>query len=182
MKIRYLLIVFSIFVISTSVVNAQESSSPGGVVTPDVVSQQCSLSQSYLNRTLKPRDLKSRVDRLQAYRYIFQRLDIYVSRLERNNQSGAKELRANLDDLKNKTEQFKNLYETYDATRELSAKYQECEKSPEQFLKNIDATRVERQNVNAKIIEIQNLLDQTIKKQLENLYQNQLEAEKLAGN
>jgi hypothetical protein len=181
-KIRNILLIIAFVFIPASAVLAQESSVPSGAVTAEVVSQQCLFSQDYLKSTLKPRDLRARVDRLQAYRYIYQRLDIYVSRLERNNQPGAKELRASLNDLHTKTEEFKNAYETYDATRELSSKYQGCNKSPDQFLKSIDSTRMARQNVNAKVVELKNLLDLNIKHQLEVLYQQQLETSKTGSN
>ncbi len=183
MKQRVILLVsVSIFGLLLAVLTSQSSNAQtAGAVDSTVVSQQCGLAQDYFDATLKPRDLRARVDRLQAYRYIFQRLDIYVGRLERNNQPGAAELRTHLNEFSKQTEAFKNSYETYDSTRELAATYKNCSSDPETFLKRVNAARVERQNVHTSVESLDILLNQTIKNQLELLHQDQLLENKTEG-
>ena len=180
-RIRILTILFAFILFPTSAVVAQNSAAEG-ITTNEVVSQQCSQSQRYLKETLKPRDLRARVDRLQAYRYIYQRIDIYVERLEKNNQNGAKELRVSVNKLLEKIDEFKNTYETYDTTRELAANFQNCSKTPGQFIKSIDASRIERQKLANLITDINQILEKDINDQLQNLYKEQVKVESNTGN
>lgn len=135
----------------------------------DVVSQRCEQSQRYLKDTLKPRDLRARVNRLQAYQYIYQRLDILVVRLEHNRQLGSAELRTQMNEFSKLIDQFKSQYETYDLSREVVSKYKNCRQNPDEFLNKVEIMRTSRQKLNSDINEIQDTLNVKFKVSLEKL-------------
>lgn len=181
------LITFAFAVALFASISAMFSAESRGVEVSDtekiaLTSQQCTYSQEYLKTTLKPRDLRARVDRLQAYRYIYQRLDIFVGRLERNGQSGATDLRPLLNELSEKIDNFKNTYETYDGTREYIATYNNCKNDPGQFLKSVSTAREARQKVHATVDDIELHLEQSIKNQVNVVYQELLLAEERTGD
>lgn len=169
-KLTSLLLTILFSVAPATPVFAQELGATGGAPSRDSIAQRCTFAQRYLNETLKPRDLKARVDRLQAYRYIYQRLDVFAARLERNNQQGAVEFRQSLDQLHKSTEAFKKDYEQYDATRDIAAKYENCQKQPDEFQEYINATRIAREKVSKDVADIHSLLDVSIMNQLAELH------------
>ena len=148
---------------------AQQLATTGGAPSRESISMRCGYAQRYMNETLKTRDLKARVDRLQAYRYIHQRLDVFASRLERNNQQGAVEFRQSVDQLARKTEVFKKNYEQYDSTRDIASNYENCQKSPDEFLDYVNATRISREAVAKVVSDIHTLLDTSIMRQLNDI-------------
>lgn len=120
-----------------------------------------------MNDSLRRRDLRGRVDRLQAYRYMHERLDIYVARLEFNNQPGAAALRTSTTNLDAAITTFKDNYETYDKARDEVVSLQDCEGNYAEFRTRLNGARVKRQQVNASIESIDRLLKDTIAPQLQ---------------
>ncbi len=151
-------------------VSAQESN----VSVQQQAIERCTLSQNYLRNIQKPRDLRARVDRLQAYRYIYQRLDIFVRRLERNSQPEAANLRASLNQFNVTIEAFKNNYETYDAARESLTEVKDCRKNIGTFQQKLQNVREKRQLVHDQVIAIEELLNPRIDSELNTLYQSLL--------
>lgn len=147
-------------------------------VLTDQTVERCSLAQGYLKDIQKPRDLRTRVDRLQAYRYIANRLDIFVTRLERHRQPGASQLRISHKNLMLDIDNFKSQYEEYDQARDEVINVKNCRNNITKFQTALDAARLKRQEVNASVNAVQNALDPIIKTQLSDVY-NQLQT---AGN
>ena len=170
LHIALLAILFASILTVTNV-SAQESAPQ---TTQELVTQRCQLAQNYIKDIQKPRDLRARVDRLQAYRYIYQRLDVFTKRLERNKQPEADNLRASLDDISKNIEQFKVNYEQYDAARESLTKVQNCRSNITSFQSKLETARNKRQAVNESIVSIEAILSPTVKGQLETLYQGLL--------
>jgi glutaredoxin 2 len=152
------------------------------IVEQQTPAERCSLTQNYLKTIQKPRDLRARVDRLQAYRYIYQRLDVFVIRLEKNGQPQATELRSTLETYSDKTEAFKNDYERYDKAREDLANMKDCKNSIEKFQQQLQTTRELRQKVHEDIQNIQALLSPEITGQLEVLHEKLLATERTRAN
>lgn len=152
------------------------------IVNQQTPAERCSLTQNYLKNIQKPRDLRARVDRLQAYRYIYQRLDVFVVRLEKNGQPLATELRTQLEEYSKKTEQFKNNYETYDSARENLATMKDCKNSIEKFQQQLQLVRQYRQKVHEDVLTIQDLLSPTLSGQLETLRSALQSTEKTRAN
>lgn len=136
---------------------------------PSVAAERCSLSQSYLKNIQRNRDLHARVDRLQAYQYIYQRMDVFVRRLERNNQTQSVEMRASLDQLKQQLEVFKKNYEQYDQAREAVATLGDCKTRLPEFQDKLGIARSKRSVLQEDLLQIQKILDTTIKNQLETI-------------
>ena len=148
---------------------AQDDSSDG--TTP---AQRCGLAQNYLKNIQKPRDLRARVDRLQAYQYIYQRLDVFVARLQHNNQPEAADLRASLDRLNKSTQQFKTDYESYDTAREAVVKVKDCQENFADFTAKLADAREKVATVGKDVDLIDSILSPNIKSQLGTLYQQLL--------
>ncbi|MCA9313464.1 hypothetical protein KDA08_04080 [Candidatus Saccharibacteria bacterium] len=128
----------------------------------DLVSSRCKDSQRYLNNTLRPRDIRVRVNRLQAYRYISKRMEVFTGRLESNSQEGASKMRGHLSTLNNQIDDFKNNYEAYDLLRDQVAKMQGCDSSPKEFMAKINQTRQARNQLNSDVQAIHDTLDKSI--------------------
>ena len=142
---------------------------------------RCTLTQNYLKNIQKPRDLRARVDRLQAYRYIYQRLDLFVARLERNNQPEAANLRASLDRLNKSIDLFKNDYELYDQAREDTTNLKDCRTNFDDFSNKLTVARSTRTIVNQDVELIQSILNPNVKSQLDTLYGQLLISGKSSG-
>lgn len=127
----------------------------------------CEAAQQYLKAAQKPRDLRTRVDRLQAYRYVHQRLDATVRRIERNNQPNAKNLRANVDRLNDVTEAFRLDYETYDAAREAAANVKDCRNNGSEFAQKLEEARNARATVAQDVSLIRSIIATNITEQLQ---------------
>lgn len=144
---------------------AQEASS--SAASDQQIVDRCVLSQNYLSANLRRRDLRGRVDRLQAYRYMYQRLDVYVSRLEHNRQPEADNLRASADTFAQAIERFKRAYEQYDIARDGLTSLAGCAERPAEFRDSLATARQRRQTVHSEVIAIQALLSDTIRPQLQ---------------
>ncbi len=151
-------------------------------VSQQTPAERCGLTQSYLKTIQKPRDLRARVDRLQAYRYIYQRLEVFVIRLEKNNQPDARELRAKLDEFGRATDSFKNDYEQYDQTRESLTNLKDCKNSIDQFQAKLQTVRIQRQKVYDDVARIGQILSPEITTQLDTLHEKLLATEKTRAN
>lgn len=166
-KIRILsmlLLVVSFFVVPHVFAQANNADSA------NQLAERCNLAQNYIKNIQKPRDLRARVDRLQAYRYIASRLDNFVTRLERNRQPNASELRETLKDLNVNIDNFKNLYEQYDKAREEVVAVQDCQNNRDEFQAKLEAARLKRSEVNDVVNKVQSTLSPTAKDQLNDLY------------
>lgn len=164
----------SLFVVPTVFAQSNE-------VLTDQTAERCALTQSYLKTIQKPRDLKARVDRLQAYIYISSHLDAFTTRLERNNQPGATELRDTLKSLNSAIDQFRTSYEQYDKAREEVVNVKDCYTNVAQFQTKLNAARLKRQDVNTSVNAIQSLLVPTTRDQLTSVYDQLLASSKTSG-
>lgn len=172
-----LLFILGLLVMLPHVVQAQTTT-----VNQQTPAERCDLAQNYLKTIQKPRDLRARVDRLQAYRYIYQRLEIFVIRLEKNNQPYALELRSQLDDLARATDSFKDNYERYDQARESVTNMKDCQRNIDQFQTKLQTVRLERQKVYDSVLEVEFIFSPQITGQLETLQQNLQATEKTRAN
>lgn len=171
-KYRFLiLVIFGLSLLGVLHVARVSAQQPEGVTD---VENRCILAQNYLKNIQKPRDLRGRVDRLQAYRYIHQRMTNFVVRLERNNQPKAADMRANVDRLASLIEQFKNSYEQYDSARESVVKVKDCRVNTETFVTALNEARAARTKVAEDIELLQSVLSPNIKTDLESLHQQLL--------
>lgn len=152
------------------------------VVERRTPSERCGLAQDYLRRIQKSRDLHARVDRLQAYQYIYQRLEVFIIRLEKNNQPYALELRTNLNQLAKTIDSFKEHYEEYDKSREAVVALKDCQNNMSEFQQRLDTARSLRQKVYDDVLIIQNLFSPEITGQLEVLHQELLATEKTGAH
>lgn len=130
---------------------------------------RCEGAQSTLSNTVRDRDLHTRVDRLQAYRYIEKNLDAFTQRLEGNTQPQAKEFRELTTRLDMLIEQFTANYEEYDQARDSVSAVQGCRGNFETFQKNLYTARERRADVAADVSTIQGLLDSDVRNQLSDL-------------
>lgn len=135
------------------------------------VAERCGLAQNYLKNIQRPKDLRARVDRMQAYQYIYQRLDVFTVRLEKNNQPLAEQFRAKLTALDANIDAFKDHYETYDAARESVVTLDSCGQDVGEFQKRLSKARQARQVVHDDIQKIQALYSPDILDQLRQLKQ-----------
>lgn len=149
----------------------------GAVYAQDSPAFGCEATQRYLKNIQKPRDLRTRVDRLQAYRYIHQRLDVFTRRIERNNQPNAKSIRSNIDRLHDATEAFRLNYETYDKAREAVVLVKDCQKNDDEFSEKLKAARAARSVVAQDVALLRSIIATNIPEQLE-VTQKQLQQEK----
>lgn len=141
----------------------------------------CQRAQQYINNIQKPRDLRGRVDRLQAYRYIYQRLDGFVIRLEKNDQFQADLMRSSLDTLNDQISTFKDDYESYDTARDQVVTISDCQKNNQQFTSSLAVAREKRQIVHNDIIALDATLSPEFKTQLDDLYQHFLKGGPTSG-
>lgn len=168
---KLLLIVAAVFVFTATGTLAQEAPAQ---TSQELATQRCSLAQNYIKDIQKPRDLRARVDRLQAYRYIYQRLDLFTKRLERNQQPEAENLRASMNSLGKDIEQFKASYERYDAAREELTNIKDCRNNMTLFQSKLEAARSKRQEVSDSIVAVESTISPTVKNQLDVLYEGLL--------
>lgn len=147
-------------------------------VATDQTAQRCALAQDYLGRIQKKRDLQARVDRLQAYQYIASRMDVFVTRLEKNNQPMAGELRGSVKKLNTEIKSFKVDYEAYDKSREEVVKVKDCRNNLSAFQARLDDARAKREVVHNDVIAIQDLLNPETRDQLSTLYTSLLATSK----
>ncbi len=131
---------------------------------------RCVLAQNNLKNIQRPRDLEGRVDRLQAYQYIYDKIDTFVVRLERNQQPQSADLRASLVRLKGTIEDFKNDYEKYDAARDSVTKLSNCAQNTDEFNVRLQSARQARIKVNEDIQLIESILGSSVKNQVDSLY------------
>ena len=145
-------------------------------ITSDEAARQtvasCQRAQNYLKNIQKPRDLRGRVDRLQAYRYIYQRLNVFVNRLEKNDQYKARELRASLDTFNEQITVFKDNYEVYDKARDEVSQIENCQKNNQQFTAALGSARQKRQLVHEDVLKLDMTLSPQVSTQLDQLYQH----------
>lgn len=161
-------ILFSVIFTTASALAQQEAGTPPSI-SPETVMANCSRSQKYLENTTKPSDRRSRVDRLQAYRYMVRRIDNLVKRLENNQQPKADSLRKQLTDLSSLIDKFKSDYETYDNARESVIKLDDCEDKVEEFNEKLAEARQARAVVAADVVKINNYLNNDMTNELKAL-------------
>lgn len=143
----------------------------------DVTAFGCEATQRYLRNVQKARDVRTRVDRLQAYRYIHQRLDVFIGRIERNNQPNAKNMRADIDRLYDATEAFRLDYEVYDTARDTVSTLEDCRNNTEQFANKLQEAREKRAIVAQDVALIRSIIGTNIPEQLDVIEQKLKEQE-----
>lgn len=134
------------------------------------ISTQCKVAQANLSGPVKKQDLKTRVYRVQAYQYIYDRLDTFVQRLENNNQPEADTLREQANILKDQIKLFENDYESYNTARDNTASLKDCSKHPTQFSQKLTDMRAKRQQIDSEVSSIDGLLGTTVKSRIADLY------------
>lgn len=149
-----LVLVFSVTLAARSYAQPQESAQE----TDFSLSARCGIAQQKLSGPVRQRDLRTRVDRMQAYLYIYERLDIFTKRLENNNQPYALQMRTLSSELNTLTSRFKSNYEAYDSIRTKTAAAKDCGNNTEQFTQNLELTRSARKKVNEDVVAINTLL------------------------
>jgi len=165
-RITTILLLSSVLLFAAPQVFAQEPTPPSN----EDIAQRCQVAINYVTSNQKPRDLRSRVDYLQAYQYIYQRFDIFVRRLERNNQKDAPAFRATLTELQKETDQFKQAYESYDTARESLTGMTNCSTNPDEFSRRLAEARQKRVEVNNATNQVNTHLSATLQPQLQTLY------------
>lgn len=168
---KYIFLSLFVAVFSSALLVMKANAQTADTVTPEMVGQHCSQAQSYLKTIQKPNDLRARVDRLQAYTYIYQRMDIFVERLEHNKQPLAQQFRENTDSLQSSIGAFKRDYESYDVARDRLTDLKNCQKNVSEFQHRLDDAREKRTQVNTDITKLDQLLGPTFQTQLTDLYQ-----------
>lgn len=118
--------------------------------------QRCRGVQGFLQNVQRGNDLRARVDRLQVYQYSNQRLDLFVTRLEKNGQPRAEQFRKELDSLEDSTDAFKRHYEAYDEARDAVSGLGDCSKKLPQFQQLLLTARDKRAVVYKDVVQIQN--------------------------
>lgn len=178
MKRKLLSLVITTVLLLASPVIAQETS-----VSPDdaTISERCKITQSYLNDKLKERDIRNRVDRLQAYNYIYQRFDTMTIRLEKNHQPGAQPMRSEMEKLHAAIGSFKSAYEVYDVGRDQLANLAKCAERPAEFRAQLEDVRRKRQSLADSVVSVQTILRPDLETQLNNL-STVLQTTKKSGN
>ena len=143
----FLLVIFSI----RGKISAQEQ-------TDYSLSARCEVAQQKLAGPVRSRDLRTRVDRMQAYLYLYERLDIFTQRLENNDQPSAEQMRALTSELNVLINTFKNDYEVYDQARTAVATLKNCSQETEDFSASLEFARTTRSKVNEDVVAIHSLL------------------------
>lgn len=131
------LIAGGVVIAAVPIVTAQQTSRP----TEAGLSRTCKQAQGHLQAVVRPRDLRARVDRLQAYQYITKRLDTFAQRLERHEQPHAQTIRNLTDEFSQTVDNFKEHYEYYDTARDSLATLQVCDQRPAEFAKRLAQAR-----------------------------------------
>lgn len=171
-KTRLIITVF--MVVSAIIAPTVLAQEPATQSVDELIAERCALTQQYLKDIQRPRDLRARVDRLQAYRYIFQRLDVFVKRLEKNQQPQAQELRTALNDFNKNIENFKTSYEQYDVARDTVVSVKNCKTNIADFQQQLAKAREKRQLVAESVIKTEEILKPTVHTQLESLHETLL--------
>ena len=148
----------------------------GADATTEQFATRCERAQRNLQGPVRDSDIRTRVDRLQAYRYISKRMDIFTQRLEHNNQPDAKEMRAQVTQLDASIDRFAADYETYDAMRDSLAQMPDCGKNPDLFQTRLGDVRQARTSLNQDVATIHSTLDTNFRNQLSDIVAK-LEAE-----
>lgn len=128
----------------------------GNLYAQQPLEKRCKVAQQYLKNVQRTNDLRARVDRLQAYQYINQRLDLFVTRLEKNSQPMADQLRSELDNMQEITDDFKRHYEAYDEARDQVVNLEDCSNKVARFQELLLAARDKRTAVYKDVVQIQN--------------------------
>lgn len=93
----------------------------------------CFNAQSYINNTLRDNDLRSRVDRLQLYEFMYTNLKTLSDRLSINNQPQASQMERLVSGLRTKIDAFKVDYESYDLARDKVGNLKKCNSNQTDF-------------------------------------------------
>lgn len=146
--------------------------SPVSIASSEIT--RCKIAQQNLGSSVRSRDLRTRVDRIQAYQYMHQKLDIFVQRLENNDQPGAAELRQQTDSLGKQINKFSDDYETYDKSRSEVSKLVDCDKNSLAFDRALQNARDSRSVLHQDVVDIDDTLNSPIQTSIRNLYTNLL--------
>lgn len=150
-------------------------------LSESVIVARCENAQAYLNKDLREKDLRARVDRVQAYEYVYQDLNMLALRLERNKQYSAKQMREQMTAFQQKISQLKVSYEKYDYSRDALAQLRDCTKNPQKFNELLTVMRRNRKEVEKQTIAIRTFLLANMSNQLEDTYDNFLKTSASGG-
>lgn len=129
-----------------------------GFAQSNAADRRCKNAQSYARTSLRKNDLIARVDRAQAYQYMYERLEQLAQRLEHNKQAGAPPVRKSLTLFSKKIIVFKDAYESYDAARDSFSELADCQNNMKEFTARLQTMRQERKAVNQAVGDINTLL------------------------
>lgn len=107
---------------------------------------------------------------MQAYQYMYQKLDIFVQRLENNDQPGVKDLRTKTNNLGTQIAKFRDDYETYDKNRDLVSKIDNCSKNKTSFDRALQNARDSRAVVHEDVVSLDDMLSGSIQNSIRDLY------------
>lgn len=150
-------------------------------LSESVIVARCENAQAYLNKDLREKDLRARVDRVQAYEYVYQELNMLALRLEHNKQYSAKQMREQMTAFQQKIGQLKVSYEKYDYSRDALAQLPDCTKNPQKFSELLAVMRSERKKVEQQTTTTKTFLVANMSNQLEDTYDNFLKTSASGG-
>lgn len=151
-------------------------------LSDSVVVSRCENAQAYLNKDLREKDLRARVDRVRAYEYVYQELNALTLRLEHNEQYSAQNMRDQMTAFQKNINQLKTSYEEYDSSRDNLARLSDCADNPQKFTELLSIMRRERKTVEQQITVIRNFLATNMSNQLEDTYYNFLKSSASGGS
>lgn len=160
-----LIILTGLFLVSATAAIAQTDASGAS----EQFASRCGRAQRNLRGPVRDQDIRTRVDRLQAYRYISRRLDIFTQRLENNDQPSAQELRQQVSQLDESIDEFAASYETYDGMRDSLSRMANCGDNAELFQTRLSDVRQARSAVNTDVAKIHTTLDTNVRNQISDL-------------
>jgi len=101
---------------------------------------------------------------------MYQKLDIFVQRLENNDQPGAKDLRAKTTELGTQITKFRDDYEAYDKNRDKVTKIDNCSKNIVSFDRALQNARDSRAVVHQDVVDLDEMLSSSVQNSIRNLY------------
>lgn len=156
----------ALFLLIGLIVTAPAGYARQNLPASEVVKLQCKQAQTYLENTLRPNDLRGRVNRLQVYEYLYLHLNAIATRLQNNNQSGAQQLGNAVAEYRRAIDAFVKDYETYDNSRDQLASLEDCQKNISDFQKALSDMRENRAVVAKDVIKLRVAMNSGISPQL----------------
>jgi hypothetical protein len=141
-------------------------------------SESCYSAQSFIKNTVRKNDLRSRVDRLQVYEYMYDNLNSISIRLAINKQPGSQQMAKLIKELRVKIDKFISDYEKYDQSRDTLTNLSDCSKNTKEFEALLSRTRNDRARVALDVKKVESSFSGPALTRLEDLKTQFLEPEK----